>query len=204
MAVVVPKYFYGCDGFKDHNWGCCYRCGQMLAGALGLRVPELPTLMSWCGTLKAYKEGRIGRPLWIEPPDVARCVRRLVDARGAGRRWKVREWLYMPDDRARSRMLRCSPDHYRRVLRSRAGAGDRLRRHLRRHRTPVVVDNGISAYVVVGMRCAGASGSGPCVLRYFDPHQTQASRVENTWTEDQFWAHPLWMMATARPRRRTP
>lgn len=43
-----------------------------------------------------------------------------------------------------------------------------------------------------------------CVLHYFDLHQTQVSRVENTWTEDQLWAHPLWMMATARPRRRTP
>ena len=204
-ALRVPRYHYECDGIRDSGWGCCYRCGQMLIGAAGLRVPSLPRMMALCGTLEAYKAGRTGRPLWIEPPDVARCARRAA----AGPRWSVREWLLLPggggDRAADGHMLRHRPAHYREgpraAARRRRLFGDpgrarrRVARHLREQGTPVVVDNGTSAYLLV--RIAGGR------VHCLDPHVTDPSRMERSWDERAFWSgHPLWMMATLVRRRR--
>ena len=197
--MTVPLYFYGCDGIGDFEWGCCYRAGQMLIAAAGLPVPSIQAMTEWCGTSEAYSSGHTGQDVWIEPPDVARCFERLETKH----KWKVREWLFMPQDSASSRMLRTELSHYTSASSSRRKghvrcpieARDRLRRHFARDNAmPVVVDNGISAYLVHKIDTERQR------VHYMDPHATSRGAVPRSWSEADFWDSPLWMLATAVPR----
>ena len=38
-------------------------------------------------------------------------------------------------------------------------------------------------------------------VHYMDPHATSRGAVPRSWSEADFWGSPLWMMATAVPRR---
>ena len=43
-------YFYGCDGFDDHGWGCAYRSIQTIASWWYSRSPTIPEIQAILGT----------------------------------------------------------------------------------------------------------------------------------------------------------
>lgn len=175
-------YFYGVDGMDDHGWGCCYRSGQMLLGALGLPVPHLRLMMERCGTLAAYQNGERGQGVWIEPPDVGQFMSWYAPE------VRVKEWLYCPQDEAARRMLRHTPAHYRRRFRQPSPLRRRLQRKLRAG-VPAVIDNGVSAYLLVGLD--------EDTVTLLDPHVTAAKDARRTMPARWFWSQPLWMVLSA-------
>jgi hypothetical protein len=81
---------YTCHDENDTDWGCCYRCCQMLALHLlddDVALPSIAEIQrrlvalepaSWTTSTKwtaTYGEEKIGTSTWIEPPDVAAYLR---------------------------------------------------------------------------------------------------------------------------------
>lgn len=137
---------YGSDGVDDSGWGCVYRSVQNAEAFAGLRVSAFEALVH-----KA-------RRLWgeeAEPGDFAghrgRGVAYLVgDERGLLKRTRRRDY------RASRRM---SLGEFETYATAAAAAGA----------STFVVDDGVSAYAVVG----GADGE----ARWADPHVKSASRL---------------------------
>ena len=188
-ALRIERLHYGSQGFDDHNWGCCYRAGQMLIGALSAEIPSVPEMMRVCGTwpegVEQDEELEVDntRSLWIEPADVARCARQRVSEKD----WEVCQWIF---GAARGRMMRQPQIPYAEVT------PEDLRRHLRETGVPVVVDNGISAYLLTRVDDDDRH-------HYLDPHKTRDEDMDCSWRSSKaFLDHfPLCMMATARRRR---
>ena len=179
MASSPRVYGYGDGGFEDGGFGCSYRNAQTLLGALGIPEKDIPSVREMMASLNvAFDRGRPLSDMWIEPLQVRDLVRAMT-----GR--KLRALVVGSLAVAESRMLRNVPEDYDDHVPVVEDLHDLLRASLRGG-VPVVVDDGIGSYIVLGV----ADDGGGYVVG--DPHRRSDRLV--VWSRDRVSACPLWMV----------
>ena len=178
--MAFPRvYGYGDNGFEDGGFGCSYRNAQTLLGALGVRDGEIPSVRDMMVSLGVeFDRGRPLSDMWIEPLQIRDLVHAI-----AGRRLRALVAGSLP--LAESRMLRNVPAQYDGHVPAVEDLHGMIRASLRRG-VPVVIDDGIGSYIVLGV----ADDGGGYVVG--DPHR-RSDRIVG-WSRDRVDTCPLWMV----------
>lgn len=172
-------FYYGCDGFNDHGWGCVYRCLQSLLSRRGHAVPSLPVMMQQLGIALTPLRPR---SMWIEPLD----AKAFVPERTQLVIFTRNESL------AAEQMIRTTMQDADLVLRD----GNAWEQHLRAAllRGPVLVDNSVCSYLVLETALGG--------YVVMDPHRSrnQIRWSSNQWIRNSSLWMALWFAPTLSPR----
>ena len=80
VAADCDFIHYECHGIHDTDWGCCYRCLQMvLANAFresdSFALPSIEDIQRQLVVLGRQTPDKVGTSTWIEPPDCAAVLR---------------------------------------------------------------------------------------------------------------------------------
>jgi hypothetical protein len=172
VATETDFFHYTCCGEKDGGWGCAYRCLQMIlsnlllasaAASLTFRsspapsplvnvadsarwheMPSLNEIQRRLAELGRIAESEIGSTRWIEPPDCAFFLRSFG--------FDTTELVYRgKNDKETQRF------------------SELLCTHFASHRTPVMIDDSVKAYCLLGIKLSEDKAQVSHVLR-FDPH----------------------------------
>lgn len=181
LASETDLIHYSCLGEADVGWGCAYRCLQMILSNLFLfdgrndeptdesqdprgaarwsAMPNLRSIQVQLFKLKRLKKRDIGGTTWIEPPDVGCYLRSFGLA--------ADDVIFRPG-------------------KNEEAFKERLIRHFEVEGTPVMIDDRVKAYCILGVRLdvpakrkaesemeVRSSAARVTHLLRFDPHVTQ-------------------------------
>jgi hypothetical protein len=172
MCTNLDYIHYACSGEYDVGWGCAYRVLQMVlsclirCGALPQHeetVPSIGELQRAMAHIGRLRMKDIYSHKWIEPPDAGAYLRHIC-------KLKTEECVFYRDVNGESLRL----------------LTERLKNHFKTSRTPVMIDDTIKAYALVGYgeRISASSVTEPLLLR-FDPHVSDYTKYEDY----QEWIH---------------
>ncbi|KAJ5070914.1 hypothetical protein M0811_01895 [Anaeramoeba ignava] len=194
FEVNYNYFFYSCDNFNDNNWGCVYRNLQTLVSALiyfkkipkESQIPDMETLVTY------FSKGNINEKdslieMWIEPHNVALFLEDNLQLKG-------KEIVYFQSENAKSRVLYTPLDIYDQPQNSKLEGLDGLntlvsiiQNHFSNSKLPIIVDNGISSYVLADLQ-------NDFVL-IIDPHKTQHGTQFAADNLSEFLqSEPCWML----------
>lgn len=157
MEGPVRVWGYGDQGEDDRGYGCVYRNVQTLLHMLTrTRPPPIRTLRWILGV--PWSDNK--RQMWIEPRDAALLINVLV-----------------PSATTKTRTFTDS---------SIGSLNDFILRSLSRTGFPVLVDNGISSYLIFGSTEEG--------YRIGDPHHLKESLRRRVLSYEEFFSSPRWMI----------
>ena len=152
VSSETDYYHYNCNNENDNCWGCAYRCLQMIVDnmkkqddSVASKVPkilDIQKVLAQVGCKLTDKD--IGSQTWIEPPDLACYLEKELFRKAKSVRIKA------------SNMLKTFPNQ--------------LKKHFETHKTPVMIDDSIKAYVINGVKF---EKNGNVQVLLFDPHFCQ-------------------------------
>ena len=151
-ATSVTFFYYNCDGFNDFGWGCAWRCIQTCASALNLFPTFNELYQTYRLDKRAVKE-------WAEPG----YGMRYFDNIGAPSSQLV---LYKRDKGTNK-----TPTKYCDKVSSFSNLRDMMLQHFETHGTPIMADDEMYAFTIVGIRVTSASET---ILFIADPHKLNA------------------------------
>ena len=153
-------YRYHSDGLNDFSWGCVYRNFQTVLLELCISVPSLrQCLRRMVSADKADMDynALIGskRHLWIEPHDLAMCIRTHY----AAHKLRIKLLLFdtKPNAKAQSEqsMQRATRKKqtvkYDRLVSDAAEMRVMIVQHLRAHSVPIIMDDGEYSYLLLAI-----------------------------------------------------
>lgn len=184
----IPEtlYFYGCDGVSDHGYGCVYRIIQLQWTAL-LGEPA-PTIVAIQRELGITHNPMRSRSSWIEPSDAYTFLKRRDVLPPSA---KLLLWFDQPErvvhQFTHQTMRRMKITDAHRIYFNKRALLDDLMASFRRHRLPILIDDGIFGFAIVGFLASGD-------LRIVDPHVTEKARALKTMTKETFFSRKLWMV----------
>lgn len=162
-ASSADFYHYNCCSEEDNCWGCAYRDLQciisnyILKGIIKAEIPSLVHIQAAMDTVghRAPKKflGSEHREAWIEPPDAAIILKTLFDIDGFQRKFEFEDPLQVKEVK------------------------NQLWGHFQEHRTPVMFDDAVVAYNLLGIR---ETIDGQIQVLRFDPHTSE------NWTFQHF------------------
>ena len=185
--ILTPPivYGYGDQQMQDGGYGCTYRNIQTVLGSLGVGSTDMPSvlaLMAQAG--KTYAPHDV-QSMWIEPIQAKRLI-----AHYTGKTFQT--CLYRTSiHEASKRMLRNIPSDYD-VQTSDVSAFEAMVRAGLNKGTPVIVDDGIGSYLILGVL------DEEYVIG--DPHEYTPHKRVKTMQKATFYQKPMWMAMTAALR----
>ena len=208
----VDTYYYKRQGFDDRGWGCVYRCAQTVMATLGyaqhdpevrmpdgnklkLLMPHIPDMMYVLGVPHSASP----KQMWIEPKQVRDLLvhycgprRSLGHRTTQGLTWEPR-LIGFGVAANQDLLLRTSREDFDTEYADWRPFHNDVVRHLRRHESPVVLDDGTSGMCVTGFRGTLGSASG----EYFmvDPHATGSGLQFKTESVHEYYTRRRMVMA---------
>jgi hypothetical protein len=203
IALDTDYFHYLCCGELDRGWGCAYRCAQMIVSHCLKRglinkdslpfidpefsakfeaVPSINSIQRALVSVKALPEDSIGSRTWIEPSHVSKYME-LLGLEGKYEECKLQDAEVKDEETRKNLYLE-------------------LQAHYSQHRSPVMIDDAVKSYIIVGS--AVHVSTGELYVLLFDPHvhvtKTQDFSSEDKgigvkWTlADQLFQGKRWML----------
>lgn len=172
-------YHYGCGTDADFDWGCGYRCCQMMMSSLGWRsdcdasakteapvVPGIEALQGQLASIGQIPQSAEGSTLWIDPSNVAALLNHLCASNN-----------------------RLPQQHFKTIDYDVSSSSDRtrLREHLQDHfrseledlpLPPIMIDDGLRAFCIAGVSHDLRTGEQMQLLR-LDPHNVGRGALDD-------------------------
>ena len=184
MSVVLPPviYGYGDQRTQDHGYGCTYRNIQTMLGILGVTL--VPTVRELMSDMNIAYTPQFKQRMWIEPIQAKELIERYTGK-------KMMTALYTKDtQKAQRRILRNLSSEYQHITPNRAKFDHLVRRGITLG-APVLIDNGISSYLILGKE------GDKYVIG--DPHEEDPTRRVKRMSMDNFYQnHTVWMATMLR------
>ncbi len=167
---------YGDGGENDHGWGCVYRNTQTVLREMGVETPpSIARMMAKLGISPSKNQ----QEMWIEPPDANTFIQHVT-----GRRLSQ---VAYPSSRSIDRIsMRYGGTDFEIVEQSEQ-LESMIKDSLEKHHIPIIIDDGIVSYVILGL------SEGEVVIG--DPH-VQRNNVR-VLPAEQFYSK-AWMMLVPR------
>jgi len=191
MDPVKPLkiYHYNCDGFPDQGFGCVYRNVQTVLAKLSCPVPTLLDMMRMCSIDSDSPELS---SKWIEPIDARRIIKKKCEWVCPQQKFVLGLYVrHSPDDAAK-RMYRTKLRDFDWMSEDSTEVDAKIKRSLRETSgTPIIIDNGVSSFAIVGYINNAASTT--TTYWVADPHANRPV-VRTMSFKDMFQRDPMWMM----------
>ena len=209
ISIEIPKiYRYHDEGANDLHWGCVYRNMQTLLNSLGATTPDIYNLTKQMGIEIDWNaiDPNNYKSLWIEPQDVCQYIYKYIHPLPSQQVLIYR--VKSKEESGETREKKCSNGNiytYYTVYLSPKEIG----KYLTKTGLPILIDNGISSYMIAGVR-GGATSQ--VMYRIIDPHYGLSyAKVplgfvpdgvfdygnddgKDTWREAEFIHDKEWMM----------
>lgn len=181
VATKTEFYYYGCQGTRDHGWGCTYRVLQMIfsnlkcrlpgggsgggGGGSHLSVPSLRNIQTGMYEAKVFSRAIIGSRTWLEPWHCAMYLQHLSARAGPLRTLNINPFSATFDATKTEHRVWFE----QRLWGHFAGTGSR---------TPVMLDNHVQTKGILGIgRCRDTN---QVLILVFDPHVWKHSHDAST------------------------
>jgi Peptidase family C78 len=198
VASETDYFHYECLGDADTAWGCAYRCLQMIANNLALRH-EGTTFRAVGAEPHALDE--TGR--WSAVPalrEIQVLLNDIASTLPSGTKYGIKKWpkvgshswiepaevlVFLEHFKfSGTYVARYTPRGDRKFAR----IAGQLREHFAQHRTPVMIDDSIKAYCLLGVaEQTDKSGESTAIALRFDPHVQQYPRPKASSTHGVQW-----------------
>lgn len=179
--MEFKTFYYGCDGVKDHGWGCSYRNLQTILSAYGRNttIPTIDELLMYFRNKNVVRHNMIVPSLWIEPQHIRMYLQEKHKFSG-------QHVLVAPMGLASASkyLLKTKVDDFDVTYYNTKLLMDEIHNYFEKETLPIVIDNGIYSY------CIHRRGDGYVLI---DPHVEGENHVREIDVL-KFLGNETWMV----------
>ena len=177
------KYHYGKQNFDDRGFGCSYRNIQNIISALNLQVPHITELFKFFfPDFEQYIKNNKTRKLWIEPYDISEFLFKKYNIIGKNLLYTVSDTIDSGINTDISIYMKNNTIYNNLTFELLYGI---LREYFEQSQIPIVIDDGVFSYCMLGINRAN--------ITILDPHKLDDSNM--VYDKDiSFFKNKLWLI----------